>query len=58
MTPEIALVHSAEQRVSALLRFAFANAFVFVHVRLHKVGHLICVHLAALAVTHLRDTRM
>lgn len=50
----IALVQSADQRPSALLGFALADAFVFVNIRFHQVGHLVGIHLATLAVTHLR----
>lgn len=31
-----------------------AGVFVFVHVGLHQVGHFTGVHLATLAVTHLK----
>ncbi len=47
-------MQSADQRPSALLGFAFADAFVFVNIRFHQVGHLVCVHIATFAVTHLR----
>lgn len=47
-------MQSADQRPSALLGFVFADALVFVNIRFYKVGHLVGVHLATLAVTHLR----